>query len=386
VSRNRLQVARRELERLEWEHARALRQGAHHVAAGLEPAIRDARWLVEDCQAAERSASARAARRTALLLDVVLGAVALLVMAFSLGNIRHFAAGHGVVDPLPWLLAPMVDLALVGTLSADAFLSRHGEHSGAWTAALRWFAGVATLVLNDWDAVRTGAPGDVLAHTVPPLLLILLAEASPYYRRGAAAVVERVRVQTQQMRHTTDSTPSTADTAVSEAVSAPAAGSAFRAGQPAAAPMDTTPANTLATSAVGPGNDAPQTRSQQQSATADDSASAPRPRARTAAAAPRPKPLPNAVRTVRPVRTDAELLEHLRQLRTGADKPLSQRRVLAELGIGLARLRSLLDTHELSLDPLPLPAPRALHPLAKADTEQPTDASSTALTGETRAV
>jgi hypothetical protein len=194
----RVQAARRELERLEWEHARALRNEAHAMAFGLEPLIRDARWAVEDAQAAERSAPVRAARRTAALLDVVLAVVAGLVMAFSLGNIRLFALRHGVEPHIAWFLAPMVDLALIATLSADAFLSRNGQRPGGWAAALRWFAGLATLLLNTWDALTAGAPGDVTVHMVPPLLLVLLAEAAPHYRRGAAAVVAEARADTEQ--------------------------------------------------------------------------------------------------------------------------------------------------------------------------------------------
>ncbi|MCM2427553.1 DUF2637 domain-containing protein [Streptomyces sp. RKAG337] len=73
----------------------------------------------------------------------------------------------------------------------------------------------------------------------------------------------------------------------------------------------------------------------------------------------RTKQAPGAGKTARPVRTDDELLAHLRELRTSADGPLSQRAVLAALGIGVPRLRALLDEHGLTLDPLPAP-PRSL--------------------------
>lgn len=218
----RVQAARRELERLEWEHTRALRNEAHAMAFGLEPLIRDARWAVEDAQAAERAAPVRAARRTAALLDVVLAVVAALVMAFSLGNIRLFALRHGVEPHIAWFLAPMVDLALIATLSADAFLSRNGQRPGGWAAALRWFAGLATLLLNTWDALTAGAPGDVTVHMVPPLLLVLLAEAAPHYRRGAAAVVVEARADTEQ-QHSTD-LPAPAAPAAPTATAAAAVG------------------------------------------------------------------------------------------------------------------------------------------------------------------
>lgn len=345
----KLQTARRVLDRLEWEHDRALRAGADATAYGLEPAIRDARWHVEDLEAAEANSTVRAAHRTALLLDVVLGVVAVTVMAFSLRNIAEFAAGHGVVAPLPWLLAPMVDLALVGTLTADAFLSRNKITPGRWEAALRWFAGVGTLLLNDWDAVVTGAPGNVVAHTVPPLLLLLLAEAAPRYRRGAVAAVETVRSEVTTVR-TAPPVPASVGTGdtIPTVASGGANGIGEPAGHPAAAPADGNGSQAAAEPPV-----------------VGEDAQLPVPptlRARTAS---------GASRNARPVRTDDELLTALRDLRTGADGPLSQRTALAALGIGAPRLKALMGAHGLSLDPLPLPAPRTLRPVddAPADSE-----------------
>ncbi len=375
----KLQTARRQLDRLEWEHARAVRTGQARVAFDLEPQIRDARWAVEDLDRAAGTASVRAARRTAAGLDLVLGAVAVLVMAFSLGNVHRFATGHGIADPLGWLLAPAVDLALVGSLMADAYLSRHGADAGRWAAALRWFAGSATLTLNSWDAVRAGAPGDVLGTVVPPLLMLILAEAAPRYRRGAHAVVEAVRTEVQTQRPdapadasrtgATSATGSTRDARPAVADD-PAPVEADTAGQPAAAPAPETTVEA-----------APGAASEDVAATASEGASerpsAPRPRPRTAAsgraagrASGRARQVPGAGRTVRPVRTDAELLEALTELRTGAERPISQRAALAALGIGAPRLRALLAEHDVSLDPLPMPAPRPLRAVEADDQEQ----------------
>lgn len=99
----------------------------------------------------------------------------------------------------------------------------------------------------------------------------------------------------------------------------------------------------------------------------------------TAPAKPRTRRTPGAGKTNRPVRTDDELLTHLHELRTGADGPLSQRAVLAALGIGVPRLRALLDAHGLTLDPLPA-SPRSLA-LVAADpdhTEQQPDTAAAA--------
>jgi hypothetical protein len=79
----------------------------------------------------------------------------------------------------------------------------------------------------------------------------------------------------------------------------------------------------------------------------------------------RARQTPGAAKNARPVRTDAELLDALHTLRTGATAPLSQRAVLAALGIGVPRLRTLLADHDLTLDPLPAAAPLHL-----VDTDQ----------------
>ncbi|MBV9024245.1 MAG: hypothetical protein JO362_10740 [Streptomycetaceae bacterium] len=353
----KLQAARRQLERLEWEHARALPDSATKLH--LEAQIRDARWAVEDEQRAVDTRSVRAARRTAVVLDLVLIVVAVLVMVFSLGNVHRFAVGHGVLDPLGWLLAPAVDLALVGSLSADAFLSRHGSDAGGWAAALRWFAGLATLTLNAWNALTRGAVGDIVATVIPPLLLLLLAEAAPRLRQRAHLVVEAVRTQTQRTPDAprTGATPATPDARPTGADER-ADDTAVPAGQPATAPASDT---------------APKTTSEDVSASAFEGAhehpSAPRPKPRTAAsgrASGRTRQTSGAGRNARPVRTDEELIAELLELRTGASEPFSQRAAQAALGIGAPRLRALLATYGLTLDPIPLPAPR---PLRAVETE-----------------
>jgi hypothetical protein len=103
--------------------------------------------------------------------------------------------------------------------------------------------------------------------------------------------------------------------------------------------------------------------------------------AATAPPAPRPsktpqraRQTPGAAKNARPVRTDAELLDALHTLRTGATAPLSQRAVLAALGIGVPRLRALLAEHGLTLDPLPAPAAAPLH-LVDTDQQQDTAAA-----------
>ncbi|ONH34949.1 MULTISPECIES: DUF2637 domain-containing protein [Protofrankia] len=127
-------------------------------------------------------------RRLGRALDAGLWLVAGLVAVYSLANVHQVARGHGTADPQAWLLAPIVDIALFVSITADAALSRHGERPDGWATGLRWFCGIATWTLNVWDAAASGDPGAIVAHSIPPVVLVLLAEAAPRYRQRFAAL------------------------------------------------------------------------------------------------------------------------------------------------------------------------------------------------------
>lgn len=191
----KLVAARRQVERLRMEAA---------GAADTDVKIWEASNVVDDLEAAERNAAVSTARQAARLMDIVLFAVAILTMGFSLQNIHDFAAGHGVQDPIAWFLAPAVDLALVAALVGDAVLSRWQLDAGPWATRLRWYAGGATLTLNSWEAWASLDAASILLHTIPPVLLFVLAEAASPYRvkfaetvkLAAAATVDTVDVDT----------------------------------------------------------------------------------------------------------------------------------------------------------------------------------------------
>lgn len=185
MSAKTLRKARRRVEWLELnEPAAGSREWTEwrqqHWAAGHE---------LRDLEDAADTKSVTQARRAGVLMDVTLALVGALVFTFSLGNVHRFALGAEVTDPIAWLLAPAVDLALVAALFGDAVLSRYQLDAGKWAGALRWFAGLATLGLNSWDAWAHVDPAAIVAHTVPPMLLILLAEAAPQYRMRFAETV-----------------------------------------------------------------------------------------------------------------------------------------------------------------------------------------------------
>jgi hypothetical protein len=191
MSAKTLTKARRQVEWLELnEPAAGSRDWTEwrqqHWAAGHE---------VRDLETAAATKPISQARRAAVLMDVTLALVGAMVFVFSLGNVHTFALGAQVGDPIAWLLAPSVDLALVAALFGDAVLSRYQLDAGKWAARLRWFAGLATLGLNSWDAWADRHPAAIVAHTVPPVLLILLAEAAPQYRIKFAETVKLAAVK-----------------------------------------------------------------------------------------------------------------------------------------------------------------------------------------------
>jgi hypothetical protein len=167
------------------------------------------------------------ATRLGQMLDRALWLVTALVCTYSLVNVHGVAVHHGTGDPQAWLLAPIVDIALIAAIRADSALSTSGAPPGPWAAALRWFAGLATWTLNVWDALfpldptdphgaplldpRTSEvihghidPGAVVSHSVPPVVLILLAEAAVAYRRAVARLVRQGLAAADELRQAHD--------------------------------------------------------------------------------------------------------------------------------------------------------------------------------------
>ncbi|WTW96174.1 hypothetical protein OG216_23620 [Streptomycetaceae bacterium NBC_01309] len=133
-------------------------------------------------------------------ITAALVVVAVVAMVFTAVSVTTFALDHGVSPWVAWTLDPMVAVALLAVLLADARLVELGVAPSGWATALRWFAGMATWAMNAWQSVWPdggfGVPRDVDAagvvlHSVAPVLLVVLAEAATGYRRVIAA---RLRV------------------------------------------------------------------------------------------------------------------------------------------------------------------------------------------------
>lgn len=243
--------------------------------------------------------------------------VALTIAAFwlSYAHLQSVAAAHGLSESpaRAWAWPATLDLFIV---AGELLLLRASltARTDWWAIGLTVTGSGGSIALNI-SGVGTGAHTlDYVVAAVPPTAALL----------AFGALMRQVHDAL------TDATATAPEAPAVPEVSAV---------QPATAPVAETPAHTAQ----------------------------PQPEAPAPAAQPRSRQTPGAGRNARPVRTEAELLDALRELRTGADKPLSQRQVLTALGIGVPRLRALLDAHGLTLDPLPAHAPLHL-----VDPDQPT--------------
>lgn len=144
-----------------------------------------------------------AAEARALLsaLTRALAGVAVLALAFTAVNVTLFATSRGVYPGIAILLDPMAGLALATVLYADARLAAWGLRPPRWSAALRWFTGIAATLMNTWSSIwpqgRIDWPlhadlAGIVLHGVPTALLILLTETIAAYRRTIAPLLDPI--------------------------------------------------------------------------------------------------------------------------------------------------------------------------------------------------
>jgi hypothetical protein len=123
-------------------------------------------------------------------VTVVTAAIMLMTFAFSLGNVTRLCLGLGITAWIAWLVAPAVDLSVIGLLAGMRFLSVHG-YTDAQLAGLQRmlrFCGLLTLALNTAGALGHHQVGTALVDAVGPALLIGWSEAGPWMLRQIHAV------------------------------------------------------------------------------------------------------------------------------------------------------------------------------------------------------
>ncbi|MDQ3790319.1 MAG: hypothetical protein M3422_24145 [Actinomycetota bacterium] len=112
---------------------------------------------------------------------MIIGVVVGLTFMFGFGNVLNLALRLGVPVWVAPLVAPAVDLSVIGLLLGTRHLALAGAPVAQMRPARRLliFASVVTLALNVADPVVTGEYGKAAFDAVGPLLLIGWAEVGP---------------------------------------------------------------------------------------------------------------------------------------------------------------------------------------------------------------
>jgi len=125
----------------------------------------------------------------------VVTASVLLVLAsafgFSFGNVHALCAQLGVPDPWAWLVAPTVDVAVIGLLVGVRYLALHGRGRAELRPARRLLAaaGMATWGLNAGHAIVVEqSPGLAVVDSIVPLLMMAMLEVGPWMLREFGAI------------------------------------------------------------------------------------------------------------------------------------------------------------------------------------------------------
>ncbi|MCP9209933.1 DUF2637 domain-containing protein [Streptomyces sp. NEAU-Y11] len=175
-------------------------------------------------------------RITQRTVTVIMSIIAGLAFVFSFGNVWALALRLGVPGPIAPLIAPMVDLSVVGLLVALRYLSLHGvpaEHIKGATRLMH-LSGLLTLALNIAEPIVAKHYGRAAVDAVAPLLLL-----------GWGAVGPQLLRHFHTVAHTTPAPAEQEPAPEPEPVPAPEPVAPPVTPQPEAAPAVTVPAPLL---------------------------------------------------------------------------------------------------------------------------------------------
>ncbi|MFD5750793.1 DUF2637 domain-containing protein [Streptomyces sp. NPDC127033] len=194
-------------------------------------------------------AEERFTRRT---VTVVMAVIAALAFVFSFGNVWALALRLGVPRPIAPLIAPMVDLSVVGLLVALRFLALRGVRKTELRAGTRLLhlCGLLTLALNTAEPLLTGRYGRACLDTVAPLLLLGWGHVGPAFLAQFHTLTRpspRLEAAAPISAPVPDEAP-----APEPPASTPVAASPAKEPQPAATPAAAPPAARTARPASGP--------------------------------------------------------------------------------------------------------------------------------------
>ncbi|MCC4314802.1 SpdA protein [Streptomyces malaysiensis] len=123
---------------------------------------------------------------------MIMAAVVGLTFLFGFGNVWTLALRLGVPPWVAPLVAPAVDLSVLGLLLGTRYLALHDAPPEQLRPARRLlvFSSVMTLALNVTDPLLAGQPGKVAFDAVGPLLLIGWAEVGPSLLQAIIGVTD----------------------------------------------------------------------------------------------------------------------------------------------------------------------------------------------------
>jgi hypothetical protein len=128
-------------------------------------------------------------------VDHLMWAGIVLGLCFTMTNVQQFAAAGASVRSLAWwsawLLDPMVSLVLLAVLRAEQVTTRYQVTTGPWPRVAKWALLSATYVMNTWVSWAAGSPAGVVLHSVPPLVVVIAAEAVTDVQQALTQCVHR---------------------------------------------------------------------------------------------------------------------------------------------------------------------------------------------------
>ncbi|WP_263104573.1 hypothetical protein [Kitasatospora sp. DSM 101779] len=130
-------------------------------------------------------------RRTGRVITTFTWLLTGSVVAVSMSTAAPFIDAHSPGWGTGPVMAVSTDGCFILSLQSDSTLARYGVSGGRWPAVFRWVTGLATVWLNIGAAALAKDLVGVIVHLIPPLLLLLVAEAGPAYRRALAALTRR---------------------------------------------------------------------------------------------------------------------------------------------------------------------------------------------------
>ncbi|MFE9302530.1 DUF2637 domain-containing protein [Streptomyces sp. NPDC006856] len=186
-------------------------------------------------------------RITQRTVTVVMGIIATLAFVFSFGNVWALALRLGVPAPIAPLIAPMVDLSVVGLLVALRCLSLRGVPPEQMKAATRLMhvSGLLTLALNIAEPIAAQHYGRAAVDAVAPVLLLGWGAVGPQLLRSFHTVDTDAADQAPA-----DDTEPAHEPAPASVATEPAPSPAAPAPAPVTAPAPVAPTPTVSAPAV----------------------------------------------------------------------------------------------------------------------------------------